>query len=379
MSVKEEQAATEQSASFRPTVLLVDDENAVLEGVTDLLELSGYEVLAAENGQKALEIMQSRTPDLIVSDIMMPVMDGYEFYEAVRSNPDWTPIPFIFLTARGQPVDVRRGRALGADEYLVKPFDPEELVIVVNARLSRMQAIRAVTMADVERMKQQLIAIFSHELRTPLAYVYGYVNLLRDERETMSEEDLREMLEGMQRGADRLVQLVEDLMLLVKLDSGIVESELKLRRRDVGLAEVVRRVFDGLRQPARDRGVELCIEVPEELTVTSVPLYLVEAIKRLVHNGIKFAKQGGGCVTIRAWQEDDRVRIDVVDDGIGIHPDDLKTIFSRFHQVDRDELEQQGIGIGLAVARDIVVLMGGDLWAESELGEGSVFHVDLPV
>jgi DNA-binding response OmpR family regulator len=143
------------------TILLVDDDPAILEGVVDLLQLYGYNLLTASDGKLALEVMQDYTPDLVISDIMMPEMDGYEFYEAVRSRPEWVPIPFIFLTARGQQVDIRRGQSLGADAYLVKPFEPEDLLIAIDARLKRARAIQAVTQADVDQMKQQLITIIS--------------------------------------------------------------------------------------------------------------------------------------------------------------------------------------------------------------------------
>src|SRR5262245_12632287 len=120
-----------------PTVLVVDDDQVILETVEDILRLSGYNTLAASNGVKALERLYASSPDLIVSDISMPDMDGYQFYEAVRANPAWTLIPFIFLSARGQRTDIRRGTRLGADAYLVKPFEPEDLLGAVEARLAR--------------------------------------------------------------------------------------------------------------------------------------------------------------------------------------------------------------------------------------------------
>ena len=115
-------------------ILLVDDNPAILEGVADLLELQGYQVLTASSGNQAVTQMQSKKPDLVISDIMMPGMDGYEFYKVVRSNPEWVPIPFIFLTARGQQRDIRRGNSLGADAYLTKPFEPDDLISARSAR-----------------------------------------------------------------------------------------------------------------------------------------------------------------------------------------------------------------------------------------------------
>src|SRR5690606_31102519 len=184
---------TPAAETSRSHILLVDDDRAILEGVADLLSLHGYDVMTAASAKSALKVMQQQVPDLVISDIMMPGMDGYAFYEAVRDNPAWTPIPFIFLAARGQPTDVRRGQSLGADAYVTKPFDPEDLLIAVKARLRRARDIQAAAMSDVEKMKKRLITAFSHELRTPLTIIYGYVNMLRDEHGDLPEAEVDTM------------------------------------------------------------------------------------------------------------------------------------------------------------------------------------------
>ncbi len=124
------------------TILVVDDEPTVLDSLADVLRLSGYRVLAAMHGLEALSILQSTLPDLIVADVMMPRMNGYQLYHRVRSNPDWNWIPFIFLTAKGEPEDVRYGKEVGADDYLSKPIEPEDLVAAVAGRLERYRQLR---------------------------------------------------------------------------------------------------------------------------------------------------------------------------------------------------------------------------------------------
>jgi signal transduction histidine kinase len=371
--------AFNQETAYRPMVLIVDDDNNVLEGVADLLEINGYEVWTAEHGQHALELMQTRSPDMIVSDIMMPVMDGYEFYERVRRNPSWIPIPFIFLSARGQPVDVRRGRELGVDEYVVKPFDPQDLLVIIDNRWRRTQEIRRVTRDDVERMKKQMINVMGHELKTPLTYIYGYINLIRDERASLGEQDLVEMLESVERGAERMKRLIDDLLFLIKLDGGVFQDELRFGLREFDLVQAVKEVLDEMAPLAEEGKITLGVEVPEKLELTSMRVYVKDIIRRLVDNGIKFSHAGTGNVTVRVWEEDDCTRIDVVDNGIGIHPDDQKVIFERFQQIDRDDLEQQGTGLGLSISREILELMGGEIWVTSAPGEGSTFSVSFPI
>jgi two-component system sensor histidine kinase/response regulator len=361
------------------TILLVDDDPAILEGVVDLLQLYGYNLLTASDGKLALEVMQDYTPDLVISDIMMPEMDGYEFYEAVRSRPEWVPIPFIFLTARGQQVDIRRGQSLGADAYLVKPFEPEDLLIAIDARLRRARAIQAVTQADVDQMKQQLITIFSHELRTPLTYIYGYVNLLQDGRNELDSDTVDEMLEGVRLGAERLVKLVEDLMLMVRIDSGVVQIEIDQRSEPVELSGVVTTVLDKYQHLAAKNRVVIKTDIAPGLVISGVRAYVGEVLMRLVENAIKFANPGDGEVVITGAVQDETVAVAVADNGIGISPSNQKDIFERFVQLNRDLLEQQGIGLGLPIARSLMELHGGEITLESQVGKGSVFTLLFPM
>ncbi len=359
-------------------MLLVDDDPAILEGVADLLEVYGYTVRTATDGRSALDAMQQYRPDLVISDIMMPEMDGYKFFEAVRSNPAWTSIPFIFLTARGQSMDIRRGQSLGADAYLIKPFEPEDLIIAVDARLRRVSDIRVAAEAEVERMKQQIITIFSHELRTPLTYIYGYVNLLRDQHDVLDKQTMDEMIEGLYRGAERMVKLVEDLMLLVRIDSGVIEMEIALRQSTERVKTIVENVERELRPRAEERSIKLVSDVKDGVADYCVSLYLEDVLNRIVDNAIKFCRTGEGEVSIAIHEADGKLVTAVKDNGIGITPANQELIFERFQQVNRDTMEQQGIGLGLTLARSLTRLHGGDIVVESSPGAGSTFTITLP-
>jgi two-component system sensor histidine kinase/response regulator len=375
----EMRAAVVEKDKNGPTLLLVDDDLAILEGVADLLELHGYNIITATDGVEALEAMHEKAPDLVISDIMMREMDGYEFYEAVRKNPAWTMLPFIFLTARGQTIDIRRGHSLGADAYLTKPFEPEDLLIAIRARLKRMDEIRDVTRADVDQVKQQLMTIFSHELRTPLAYIYGYVNLLDEHFSDTADETIDTMIDGAKQGAERLVSLVDDLMLMVRIDSGVVGMEIERRRLWVDLVPLIEKVADNARFQVKGQNKALATLLPDELTVSCIPVYVEDMIERLVDNALKFLKGGGGQVLVSAGLQDDRVIVAVEDDGIGIAPGLHETIFERFRQIDRETMEQQGTGLGLSIARSLARLHGGDITMRSEVGKGSMFVISLPV
>lgn len=369
----------DSNTTAQTTILVVDDDLSILDNLADLLQISGYDALTAINGVKAFQAMQNKMPDLIISDIMMPEMDGYAFYDAVRANPDWALIPFIFLTARGQSVDIRRGIGLGADHYIVKPFEPEDLLALVRARLKRTQEIQTAMQDSVEHTKQQILTNVSHELRTPLNAIYGFVSILQEDYATLSDGEVKEMLNITQRGTTRLIKLVEDLLLLVRMDSGAVALEIARFRTHIALKPLVYEVVQNLSIAAEKRQVQIEVQVPDTLTVFCVPTYLQDALSRLAENAIKFSASTGGRAVISAAEQNGAIVISVQDEGIGIDDTKQKMLFERFRQIDREKLEQQGVGLGLSIAHGLIRLHGGDIQVESRPGQGSVFTMTLPL
>ena len=206
-------------------ILLVEDDVALLEGMSDTLEMQGYKTIQATDGRKGLEVLQQVQPDLIISDIMMPEMDGYEFHRAVASSPESAGIPFIFLTAKSDQEDVRKGLREGVDAYLTKPFDLEELLIHVQNKLDRFAMIRQQALAQLDELQSQIVTMFSHELRTPLTYIQGYTDLLADTPQSISPDEMKLFLDGIQNGSRRLNQVIENLLTLVQIDTDVYGQE----------------------------------------------------------------------------------------------------------------------------------------------------------
>ncbi len=365
----------------KPRILVAEDHKPMQNAIRTILEEEGFEVLTADDGEEALRAMETFRPDLILADIMMPRMDGYALYEAVRARQEWVTIPFIFLTAKAEREDVLKGKAMGAEDYITKPFDPQELVVAIRSRLARTREIRQATEEEFDELKRQITTILGHELRTPLTYVTGYAELALDDLEALSAEELQEFLAGIKRGADRLTRLVNDLLLLIRLDTGHTAAEfqkLATVRHDLGT--VVERTVHQYERRAAEHGVVLEVEAEADLppVLLCEPLFS-DALGRLIDNGIKFSLRDEKRVTVRTRARGDRVEISVIDRGIGIPAEEIPRLFERFRQVGRDRLEQQGVGVGLTIARELIRLHGGDVEVESTLGEGSTFTIWLPV
>ena len=163
-------------------VLVVEDDIHLLEGIRDILELDGYAVLTAENGSEGIDVLQKQPtpPDLIVSDIMMPRMDGIQFLKEVRKEDRWLSIPFIYLTAKGERADVHRGMRLGVDDYVIKPYDPSDLLVKIESRLARHRSLNQAHKTGMATLKREILTMLNHEFRTPLTFVVAYADLLNN-------------------------------------------------------------------------------------------------------------------------------------------------------------------------------------------------------
>jgi two-component system sensor histidine kinase/response regulator len=365
---------------MKETLLIVDDDQSILQVVHLVLEDEGYTVLEAGNGQAALSLMEHTMPDLILSDAMMPGMDGYTFCQQVRANPKWSQIPFIFLTARGHRSDIRHGMRLGADDYLVKPFDAEELLSAVEVRLARASETRVAIGRATADLRDTMLRMLTHEFRTPLTLIVGYIDLMSAGTQPSSDEEFVDFLSGLSSGSKRLMSLVEDLLLLSKLQTGALSRE---NRRLLGLAgadAVVDQVRVQFASRASARKVALTFHAgAPAVSVAMDEELLAEMVRRLVDNACKFSKEAGGQVILATRQEQGFWLLEVADDGIGIRDEVLDSIFDAFYQADRDKMEQQGAGLGLAIVRGLAELYGGHATVVSKLGRGSIFTVRLPL
>jgi signal transduction histidine kinase len=368
-----------------PCILIVEDHESIRMAIQDVLEAEGYSVLTAGNGVQALRVMEETSPDLIIADITMPEMDGYAFYEAMRSRPEWVPIPFVFLSARTERRDVLKGKALGVEDYLTKPIDPEEMLMVIRARLGRARAVRRSAeekaQAEVALLKQQIITFLGHELRTPLTYIVGYTELALDDIPGLSPGRFKESLEAIGQGADRLTHLFNDFLLLLHVDTGrAAEVFQEMSRLHTDLGEIVERTVTQYTSQAVAKNVTLRMNVASHLPpVWACEPFLVDALGRLVDNAIKFSGNEGKQVLVSTCIVEGWIEIAVTDEGVGISPDDMPHLFERFRQIGRERMEQRGVGLGLAIARELIRLHGGEIGAESVPGKGSVFTVRLPV
>lgn len=371
-----------EATGTKATILVVEDDVHLLEGIQDILELDKYTVLIAQNGIEALDVLKSQPmpPDLIISDIMMPHMDGVEFYNIVRKEILWMGIPFMFLTAKGEKSDYYKGLRLGVDDYIIKPYDPTDLLVKIESRLTRQEMLAKVHGESLSRLKRQILTILNHEFRTPLTFVVAYADMLNNsDTNGLNQDEMLTYLKGVGAGADRLRSLVENFILLVEMETGDARQNYEWRRSPIhSLADLF--TAARIRVRAFQEGTHpLTIQIDGEIPAfVGDAEYLTVAISHLLSNAVKFSEPGKP-ITLGATVQNGSLRIWVKDEGRGIAPAERERIWESFYQIDRSVHEDQGAGAGLTIVRGIMRLHRGMVEMTSEVGVGSTFSMVLPI
>ena len=362
-------------------VLVVEDNNDLREEVALVLVDKGYQVYTAPDGRHALELLNDSPwrPDLIVSDVLMPRMDGYQFVRAVRAIPDLNDVPFIFLTAYGTRQDMRIGRELGSDDYLIKPFDPEEFLNAVQVRLQRVAQMRIAASERLNNDRRAIVQVLSHELRTPLTYISGGLSLLTEELTNNLSPDAATSLELIYNGTSRLTRLVEQAVLYAELASGHVKLQIHTAGMPLNISALVRQAVDLYQLEAANRFIRLDVELPlDTLSVFGIGNLLVQALAELVRNAIMYSNEDQE-VYLQVSGDADTGVIRIVDHGRGIPTEDLERVWNVLAQSERQKYEQQGTGLGLPIARMAIEAHGGEIRLNSVLGQGTTVTVRLPL
>ncbi|MBK8987172.1 MAG: response regulator [Chloroflexi bacterium] len=372
------------------TILLVEDDKSMLYGMSDLLQVVDidYEiaVCTASNGREALDLMSRQTPDLIVSDIMMPFMDGFQFLAEVQKTAAWVNIPFIFLTARGEKHEIHKGRLSGAALYITKPFHSVELLELIKTQLDRKFQIEHTHEQHINNLKKDILQILNHEFRTPLTYVTAYYEMLADSVNTYADTDnFQEYLRGIQAGCLRLTRLIESFIAVIELRTGETQQNFLRRvRRIDDVDAIIQEAVLNQQEKAQQHGSQIHYRPTANLpAVYGDPTSLLTIFQQLLDNAIKFSSKrlmsaSGDMVEVRTAVADNEIAIAFQDHGIGIPAPVQNQIFDLFFQYNRTHLEQQGAGVGLTIAKGLVELHNGRIQLYSQENTGSTFTVFLP-
>ncbi len=367
-------------------ILVVDDNADMRDYIARLLRGRGWLVETAADGLTARDSARRRAPDLVLSDVMMPGLDGLSLVRELRGHPATADVPIILLSARAGEGSRVEGLDAGADSYLSKPFSARELLGQVGATLqlarmrrearSEVEAARASAEA-ANRAKSEFLAAMSHELRTPLNAISGYVQLLSMGVHGAVSDEQQTVLDQIGLSSRHLLSLITDILNFAKIEARVVEYDIK----PVSLAEVMARVGTMVGPQLTAKGLTYETRIEDCAVVAGDVDKVQQILLNVLSNAIKFTPSGGR-IRVDVPRRDgisDALFLRVADNGPGIPREKQDAIFEPFVQIDRAlSRPTEGAGLGLAISRDLARGMGGDLRVRSSVGDGAAFTLRMP-
>jgi two-component system sensor histidine kinase/response regulator len=356
----------------KPTVLVVDDQPQNLRIIGDLLTGSmGYQVVVADDGRQALSLMESRAPDLILLDMLMPGLNGIETCQLIREKPEWAPIPIIFLSAADDKALIVQALESGGVDYVVKPFSRAELLSRVRTHLA-LKAARDQLQALAED-KDELLGILTHDLRNHLGGMLMSAQLLQDRADRLPDDKSRRLVENILESSMQMLAFVKEF-----LANAALERPQELRLQPVDLGDAVTLALRRYQLPAERKNLRLLWTPPPEAVIAQAePVALNQVLENLLSNAVKFSPPGQS-ITLSVAAENDVSFIRVADEGPGFTEEDRRTMFRRYGRLSaRPTGGEPSTGLGLSIVKKLVELMQGKLSLDSTPGKGAVFTVRL--
>ncbi|MDX2231597.1 MAG: response regulator [Leptolyngbyaceae cyanobacterium bins.349] len=365
-------------------ILVIEDDELVRENLLDLLELEGFEVICADTGAAGLAKAQAERPDLVISDIMMPGLNGYELLTALRQDPAYLFVPFIFLSAQAEKNSIRQGMNLGADDYLTKPFDPNELLAVISTRLAKQSAIAQLqnTIQQLQQLNESnedALSVLSHDLRSPLTNMQMVISLLKTAN---SVDQQQSYLKILQDECVRELELINDVLDLQRLESdsalGSVEA--------FNLYDCLSKVLSIWQARMQESNQAITFnKIPDIPTVVGDRHSLERILTELLSNACKYSTPAGHiivdlhCTPVKADAALDYDFTFSISNPMTLSETELPNLFKKFYRASNaTSSKQPGTGLGLAILEKLVKKLQGSI-AVTRHDDRICFTVDMPL
>ena len=361
-------------------ILIVDDVVSNVLLLKILLTNEKFQVCTASNGNMCIEVAKKEHPDLILLDVMMPDISGFDAAVILKKDPETQEIPIIFLTALNNPSDLVHGFQVGANDFLTKPFNKEELVMRVMHQISLVAAKRIIIQQNEELRRtisnrDKMYSVIAHDLRSPMASIRMVLNLVVNAiSPDVIGPELFELIDKANRESEETHDLLDNLLKWTKSQTG----RLNVVYQDLDLNDIVPGVVDIFMMIAETKKIKLeYIPAAETLTVRADNDMMKTVIRNFLSNAIKFSNEGSS-IEVMVTRKDDFAKISIRDHGVGIAPDRLAGLFHK-GETTYGTGGEEGSGLGLQLCADFARKNGGDVEVESTLGEGSTFSVLVPL
>lgn len=358
-------------------ILVIEDSKDLRDDVVEMLSLEGYVALGAENGNVGVDMAKKEAPDLIICDIMMPEKDGYGVLEELRRDQKTANIPFIFLTAKTDRIDMRQGMVLGADDYLTKPFMVNELLDSIQSQLKKRADLNSLVEKRMEELRENILTALPHEFRTPLNTIIGFSDMLISECQNLKPDQIADWAGHVNIAAHRLYRLVENYLYYTRIEVMLHANSDDLPVEEITQPRAVIEIQAMKLAQQYQRETELLMNVEDVDKVAIAEQDITKIVRELVDNAFKFSEKDSQ-VQLSATVNETVYMICVEDQGRGMTADRINQV-GAYMQFERDFYEQQGMGLGLMIVKRLVELYHGAMAIDSEVGKYTRICVQLPL
>lgn len=362
---------------MKQKILIIEDETEICNNLVKIMQLSGYDTLNAYDGKNGLELAMNESPDLILSDIMMPGLDGFEILKKLQSNIETAAIPFLFISAKSSKHDIREAMNLGADDFITKPYDIDELLSAVKIRLEKKLRRESLYSNKIEKLQTNLRKTMPHEIRTPLNVILGFSEFLMKNNKMLQEADALDIIKNIHQSGQRLQRTFENYLLYANLEliSASEEEKEKYQKSKTYMVDIFIRdvVFTKANEYKREEDFELELV---DATVIINEEHFKKLTDELLDNSLKFSERGTKII-VQSKINGNFFKLNIKDAGRGLSEEQLSKL-GDYVQFDRSKYEQQGTGLGLSIVRKIVEIYKGSFNISSKLDEFTEFEVILP-
>jgi signal transduction histidine kinase len=355
-------------------ILVVEDEPDVRTNIKQLLEAEDYCVITAKDGEEGLSLALSETPDMILSDIKMPRVNGTEMLESIQKEDSLKNIPFLFLSAKVDLQDIRKGMSLGADDYIAKPFKVQDLLDAVELRFRK----RNIMMVELEEIRESLIRRIPHELRTPLVGILGFSELLADDIESFSKEEILQLIQKINQTGKRLHNIIEKYLLFAEMleidkDKHALEKIL-LNAYEIDNVTDLSLILKNIKNRERIKDIDINLE---KCIIAMSDTHFNTILKELLENAIKFSEKETP-IKLQGKVLKGKYELSIEDFGIGMPQVSLESIKS-FRQFKPNHNIYAGVGLGLAIVKKIVELTNSNMVIKSIIDKGTKVKITIPL
>ncbi|MEB3268122.1 MAG: response regulator [Leptolyngbya sp.] len=360
-------------------ILIIEDQAEVRANIRDILTLEGFDTLTAANGEVGFELACQHHPDLILCDVMMPVVSGYQVVKHLREQDSTVDIPFIFLTAKATRDDQRRAMEMGADDYITKPFTPQELVQAVRSRLQRQAKQSHIYHQQIEQLSQAITDNIPQEIQTPLRNIIDMAGILKQHYGSIDPREIGRMLGEIEDCGHHLDQIIDQFLTHARLEVALNNADIVERWREqeyhCDIQPIVKKVVRHQAQAAH-RTQDVDLKKLEACTIALPATHFKKVMKEIVNNAFKFSPPGTP-IQVVSQASGESVYVYVLNHGQGMTPSQIAAL-GPYIQFDRDQHQTSGVGLGLAIAQQIVAFHGGTLEVKSVAGQQTIVRLLLP-